>query len=444
MTSSTGSISVSGLLGGTAGQIDVTSLISQLMQAKAIPQSQLKDQLTNVQSELSAYQAINTKMTALQTAAQALTDPSGWTTTAATSSSPTVVATSTGAAQAGATTFDVTRLAAGQISTVAADASGVVVGNPSAGIQITGADGTAHQIALTSGSAADVAAAINTAAVGVRASVVQTDQGSVLQLSSAKTGLANGFTVSGFDTPPQTLVNAQDAQISVGGTAGAGYTVSSSSNTFSGFIPGVTFSVGALATGVTISVASDEQAISDKVQALVTAANSALAELNHDTGQGAVLQGRFDVSSLASSLMSSVSAGVAGGGSLKTFGIDIDSTGTMSFDPGAFAAAYAADPAGAHDAVSGSFAARLGTAATNAVTAQTGTISQSISGLNDQSTQLNDEIDDWTTRLTDINSALTAKYTVMETALARLQSQQTYLTSMFASLNPSTSGSTGS
>ena len=44
------SFNVSGLLGGTAGQIDTTTLISQLMQAQAIPQTQLQTQLTTLQS----------------------------------------------------------------------------------------------------------------------------------------------------------------------------------------------------------------------------------------------------------------------------------------------------------------------------------------------------------------------------------------------------------
>lgn len=439
MTSSTGSISVSGLLGGTAGQIDVTSLISQLMQAQSVPQNQLKDQLTGVQKQLSAYQAINTGLTALQTAAEALTDPTTWTATAASSSSGSVVATSTGAAALGATTFDVTQLAAAQVATVTADASGNVVSNPTAGITITDAQGTAHPIALSSGSAADVATAINAAGVGVRAAVITTDQGTVLQLSGAKSGAANAFTATGFDTAPATLVTAQDAKVSVGGAAG--YTVSSPSNSFTGFIPGVTFSVRAVATGVTISVGSDEQSISDKVAALVTAANSALGTLGADSGQGAVLQGKFDVTSLLSSIMSAVSNGTASGASLKSYGIDIDSTGQMSFDAAAFEAAYAADPAGTQTAVSGSFATALDTASTNAVAATTGTITQSITALNTQSSNLNDEIDNWTTRLASTQSALEAKYTAMETALARLQSQQTYLTSMFDNLDPSKSSS---
>jgi flagellar hook-associated protein 2 len=442
MTSSTGSISVSGLLGGTAGQIDVTSLINQLMQAQSVPQNQLKDQLTTVQTQVAAYQAINTKLTALQTAAQALTAPATWSATAAMSSNAAVVATSTDAAAVGATTFDVVQLAAAQVTTVAADAQGNVVADPSAGITITGADGTAHTVAIASGSAADVAKAVNAAGVGVRASVVTTDQGVVLQLSSAKTGTANAFTAAGFQSTAQTLVSAQDAKVSVGGSSG--YTVSSSSNTFTGLIPGVTFSVSAPATNVTISVASDEQSISDKVQAVVTAANTAMAELQADSGQGAVLQGRFDVRTLASALMSAVSQGTATGGSLADYGIDLDTSGKFSFDADKFAAAYGADPTGTQSAVSGAFATRLADATTGAVDPTTGSITQALSGLSDQTTRLNDEIDQWTTRLADIQSSLQAKYTAMETALARLQSQQTYLTSMFNSINNSNSDSSSS
>src|SRR5690349_18487619 len=155
---STGSISLSGLLGGTAGQIDVVSLISNLMQAAAVPQQQLKDQQTTEQSIISAYQSLNSRIAAMQTAAQALTDPTAWTATAVTSSSDGVVATSDGTAGSGSLTFDVLQTARAQISTIAADANGNVVSNPSAGIIVNG-----QSVPLTSGSAASVAAAINAA-----------------------------------------------------------------------------------------------------------------------------------------------------------------------------------------------------------------------------------------------------------------------------------------
>src|SRR4051812_1559580 len=148
------SFNVSGLLGGAAGAIDTTALVSQLIQAAALPQTQLKHQLTVQQTIESAYQAIGSKLGAMQTAAQALTDPTAWKATAATSSNAGVVATSATGAQTGTTTFDVVALAQSQVSTVAADSNGIVSTTPANGITIKTADGVSHQIALASGSAA--------------------------------------------------------------------------------------------------------------------------------------------------------------------------------------------------------------------------------------------------------------------------------------------------
>lgn len=441
---STGSISLSGLLGGTAGQIDTTSLINQLMAAQAIPQSELKDQLATLQNQQGAYQAINTKIAAVQTAAQALTDPTAWQATAATSSSSAVAATSSAGAAVGSTTFSVTQLARAQVTTVAADSSGTVVSVPSAGISVTDSAGVVHPIPLTGGSATAVAAAINSAGIGVRASVVQTSSGMILQVVSAKTGLANGFTLSGTDSTPATVVGAQDAQVAVGDPQAGGYTVTSPTNTFTGVIPGVTFSVNSVASDVTVSVGSDQQAISDKVKALVDAANAALSEVSTDTAKGAVLQGRYDARAAGTAIASAVSAGTSAGQSLKSWGIDLDSKGQMSFDPTAFAAAYAADPAGTQTAVAGSFATALNTAATTAVAPVTGTITATLAAMTTRSTDLNDEINTWTDRLSSVRSGLQLKYAAMETALAKLQSQSTYLSSMFNNLNSSSSSSSSS
>lgn len=440
------SFSVSGLLGGTAGQIDTASLINQLMQAQALPQTMLKNQLAVEQTTLSAYQAINTKFTALQAAEQALTDPTAWQATAATSSSTAVVATTTGAASPGSTTFDVLSVARAQVSTVAADSSGNVVADPTAGISITGSDGTVHNIALTSASAADVASAINAANVGVRASVLNVDDGSggtttVLQMLASQTGTSSAFTASGFSAPVNNVVTAQNAQIGVGDPAAGGYTVTSQTNTFTGVIPGVTFSVNAVATGVTISVATDEKSISDKVQSLVDAVNAAYSTLGQTTAKGAVLQGDFEIQTLGQSLLSSVSNGTSAGGSLKPYGIDMDKNGKLSFDAAAFAQAFTSDPAGTKAAIAGSFATSLDATVNSAIDPTYGTITSGIKSATDQSADLNKRIDDWSARLVDIRARLQQKYTAMETALAGLQSQSSYLTNVLKSLSPSSSSS---
>jgi flagellar hook-associated protein 2 len=435
------SFSVSGLLGGAAGSIDTNALVTQLVAAAALPQTALKNQLAAEQTKVSAYQAINTKIAALQNAAEALTDPTAWTATAATSSSSAVVATSTGAAAGGTTTFNVLVLAAAQISTVAADVSGNVVSNPSAGITITGANGTPHAISLTTGSPTDVASAINAAAVGVRATVVNTDAGQVLQLAATTTGAASSFALTGTSSSAQTVVAGANAQIGFGTVGAGGYTVSSATNTFTGVVPGITFSVNAVATNVSISVAPDEKSMSDKVQALVTAVNNAENIIGQTNTNGAVLTGSADVRTLAQTLLSSVSNGIAGGGSLSTYGIDMDKNGVLSFDAGKFASAYNADPAATQTAIAGSFAKSLDATATGANDPTTGTLTTAILSSNSQQTALSKQISDWTSKLADIQTRYQAKFTAMETALAKLQSQGTYLTNMFKSMNGSSSSS---
>jgi flagellar hook-associated protein 2 len=426
---------MSGLLGGTAGQIDVTTLISQLMQAAALPQQQLKDQLTTQTTQLTTYQSINTKLSAMLTAGQKITDTTTWAARAATSSVASVVATASAGAPIESATFSVNKVAQAQVSMVTADASGNVVSDPTQGITINGTN-----VALSTGSAAGVAAAINQANLGVTANVVNADGGqTILQLTSTKTGTAGAFTSGNGDGTGDfiggltSITTAQDAQIQVGSGAN-GYTVTSPTNSFSDVIPGVTFTVSAVATNVTIGVTSSGQAISDAVNALVTAANAATSEIGSDTAQGAALAANASVSSLSQSILRAVSNGTPSGGSFDTYGITIDKNGVMSFDASTFAAAYAADPTGTQQAMNG-FAASLNGTATSATDPTYGSITTAIQECTANASNLNDEIGTWNDRLTTIQNQYTAKFTAMETALAGLQSQQTYLTSMFNSIN---------
>jgi len=437
--STTGSISVSGLLGGTAGQIDTTTLIANLMQAAAVPQRQLQDQLSNVQTVTSAMQSVNTKMKAVLTAAQALTDPAAFTATAATSSSTSVVASSDGTAIAGSFTFSVTSLAKAQVTTVPVGTDGNVAPEPPVdGLTLRDANGVLHAIPLTGGSPESVASAINNANLGVKAIVVNTDQGKVVQIVASKTGTASAFDIEGFTTAPQTIVDASDAKAWVGASDGStGYGVTSSSNTFTNLWPGVTVTAGAEATNVTVNVTTDQSSIAAKVKSLIAAASDAHGQLNALTTKGAVLQGRYEMYGIRNDLTGAVAQGTGNGGSFSKYGIDIDKSYNITFDADVFAKALASDPDGTEAAIS-ELSGRLATTASNATT---GTISQSLTEFGQRSDTLSKQIDNWTTRLTRIQSDLQSKYNAMQTALARLQSQQTYLTSMLKNASGSTSGS---
>jgi len=449
MSSSTGSISLSGLLGGTAGQIDVPSLISALMDAAQVPQQQLKDQLTTQQNFMSVYQTINTKLSALKTAAQDITSPITWITRTATSSSPSVVATTTGFPMEGQTTFSVTSTAAAQVTTIAADASGAVFANGGT-LTFTKPDGSnPRTVTLAAGgSAADVASAINNAGAGVKASVVHTDSGDVVQMTAGSSGTDAAFSVSSADFVsgagnPQTITAARNAQIQVGDAANGGYTITSQTNTFASAIGGVTFTVSQPGVTATIGVSLSPQGIADKVKALVDAANTAGAELQNDTQQGSPLQGTYALNALISGIGNSVALGTASGGTLKDWGIDLDKNGVLSFDENAFLTAYANDPAAAKTAVQG-FAKSLQNTADSGVNLGYGSVTLKMQEITAQESRLNDSISAWSDRLDQMQSNMQAKFLAMETALATLQSKQTYLTSMFKSLSSSNSSSSDS
>lgn len=438
----TGSISLSGLLGGAAGSIDVTSLISQLMSAASVPQQQLSDQLTNAQYATTIYQTVNTKSSALLTAAQAITDNNIFAATKATSSDSSVSVSSDGTAASGSVSFTVDSVAAAQVDTIMAGSNGNVMSGSPTGFAINGI-----AINPTATDAASVASAINlTPNVGVRATVIHTDQGDMLQIIGSKTGTANAFTLTAADgTSPLTtefynspqVTAASNAQVTLSG----GNTLTSSTNTFSGQIPGITFTVSQQTfSSVTVSVGNDTASITSKIQALVDAANTLHSEAANDTQQGSPLQGDDSLNEMLLSLGQSVSYGTTSGDSYTKYGIDIDKNGVISFDSAAFLAAYQSDPTSAQSAING-FAKSLSSTANNAVDPTYGSITVKLNELSDQESRLNASISTWTDRLSTLQDQLTSKYTAMETALASLGSQQNYLNTIFASINGTGSGS---
>ena len=107
---------------------------------------------------------------------------------------------------------------------------------------------------------------------------------------------------------------------------------------------------------------SDEQSISDKVAG---ARQRGLRRGEHGvqrdgTGRGAAGPRRCHVDRSRRCRAPSATA-PRPATSLKTYGIDLDSSGNLTFDASAFAAAYAADPAGTQTAIANSFAARART-----------------------------------------------------------------------------------
>jgi flagellar hook-associated protein 2 len=441
---------VDGLVSG----LSTSSVISQLMQVEAQPQTNLKNQVTKQNTVISAYQSVNSKFTALQTAAQAFTSTglapvnATWQSVKATSSSTAITATATAGAPTGTTTFSVTSLAKAQVSTAELPPGSPISDTDGLTFTVgTGDNETTSFIPVsTDDSAEDVAKRINAAKIGVTASVVTTDDGSVLQFTSAKTGVSNGFSVTGLLMGTPTAVTAaSDAKVTVGTIGSGGYTVSSASNTFSNVIPGVTFTATAEATNASVTVNNDPEAIADKMQALVDAANATMSQIgtqtayNATTKTGGALSGNFEMRQLKSTMLSSVSSGLAGYGSYKQVGLQLDSNGVMKFDRSAFLSAYSSDPAKVEEMVTTGLAKSFDDIAEKATDSTTGTLTTAIQSGNNQIRDLKNRISDWDVRLASRQTALQRQFSNLEVALGKMKNQSSWLAGQISSLSSNSS-----
>ncbi|MGY1689567.1 flagellar filament capping protein FliD [Geodermatophilus sp. SYSU D01105] len=461
-------ISISGLV----SSLDTASIIDQLMQVEANPQTLLQQRLSSTQSQATAYRAVNTRFDALRTAAEALTKDTAWTAAKATTSSTTASAVTSSTAATGSVTFTVDKVAkahaviSDQKWSVAADksASDVAYGTNSLTLTVGGATKTISLDRDGNGTAtlAEAAAAINAdTTLGLAATAVRTSPTEYrLQISATKTGAASQFSGTGFSTVTQ----ASDAQISVGDT-GAGYTMTSATNSFTGLVDGTTITVSKPETGVTLNVTKDPDAVAAKVQTLVNAANdllSAISSYSDADSSSAILKGDSALRQLATQVLDVLSYAVGGDGSAAQVGLQLTRDGRYSFDKTAFVAKLSADPtvvqrmftsttttagpdldlATTADNVTSpvGVAAKLAALAKSASDTTTGTLVMLAKSKDTLAGDLEDQVEAWDRRLEIRRASLTAQFTAMETALATLKSQGSWLSAQLGSL-PSTSSS---
>jgi flagellar hook-associated protein 2 len=467
-STSTSTSSISGLISG----MDTTTVIAQLMQIEAQPQTQLKTQLSTTQTDAAAYRDVNTAFAALATAAGALAQASTWSPATATSTDPSVTATSTAGATQGSLTFNVDRLAATHsVMATSTWTNTTDAYNLGSTLTIKSTDGTKTfgTISITSSTTGpaslnDAVTAINKSGLGLSAAAIQTSSGYALQVTSTSSGAAKAFQIQS-DTDPAgadyaVATQGVDAQISFAnpGNPSQPYTSTSATNTFSSVLSGTSITVSQKSsTPVTVTIATDPNAIANAVQTMVTAANNALAKISaytdSSTGSTAPLKGDFSLVSLTGRVLDAVSSSV-GSSSAGSNGLQLTRDGRLTFDPVAFKAAYAANPAQVQAVFGGTTApgadgipntaddtvsvdgvgARLSALAYQASDSATGTLTGLANGQDTRGKDIQSQIDAWTLRLAARRQTLTTQFTAMETALGTLKNQASWLTSQINQL----------
>jgi len=289
---------------------------------------------------------LGTDLSALTSSIQALTDFEGvFSEKEGSSSDPNTVALTSAAttATAGSHTILVGQLAttSSSVSDTIANASDTLSG--SVVISVNGK--SQPPISADGDTLSQLAAAINSAGVGVTASVLTDTNGSRLSLVSSTSGAAGQLDLSASSLSDSGNSLGFTTQAGVDGSITVdGATLDVSSNTVTDAIPGVTLQLLAKSTGtapVQIEITNDntdaETAVNNFVQAYNKVANDLSAQAGNDTsGNPAPLSGTTLLSQLQTSLSGALFSGKGSGSinSLDQLGIEVESgtSGTLTLN----------------------------------------------------------------------------------------------------------------
>lgn len=319
---------------------DVTSTVNQIVTNMQAIETPWKNQLTTLQNKDTALTTIGTDLSSLTTALQSLTDFSGVLSQKEGSSSDTSVLQLTSAASsavAGTHTVTVQSLAqtASYVTGTIANASDTLSGSLSIGGQSIDASG----MTLSS-----LAAAINGGGYGVSANLITDSSGTRMVLVSQTSGAAGNLSISSSLQDGSTAIGitqsqtGQDAQLTVDGVQ-----MTSSSNTVTNAIQGVSFQLLSASAGeqVQVIITNNNSAIESAMSTFVSAYNKVVGDLNtqegkDSSGNAEPLFGSSVLATLQENLQQAlVFTQAAGNGaitSITQLGISVNNDGTLSLN----------------------------------------------------------------------------------------------------------------
>ncbi|TAL86809.1 MAG: flagellar capping protein [Rhodanobacter sp.] len=436
---------------GIGSGLDVKSIVAALVGAqKAGPQTRISNATNQTNSLLGGLSSLNTALTALQASVAALTSASTFNSYTATLADTSIGTTTTlSNAKAGSYALSVTQLATAQQRTSGAYSSTAAVGSGTLDITV-GSQSVSVNVSSTA-TLSDVASAINSASgnPGVTATVVNGTNGSQLLLSSNKTGVANGFSItasssssSGLSSLASTLNTAgsneaKDALLSLNGIS-----VDSASNSVSGALDGVTLNLTALGS-TQLTVKQDTASTVSTIQAFVSAYNSyvgsigTLSSYNPTTQAAGPLLGDATLNSAVNQISGVLSKGVPGNsiGSLASLGIIRQADGTLALNSTTLTAALSANPAAVQDLFAGSngYATNLNSVI-DGFTASTGILTTREQSLNGRLTQLSSQQSALDARMAVYQQQLQTEYTNLDRLMSSLNNTSSFLTTSLAQL----------
>lgn len=431
---------------GLGAGIDVTSLVNQILQADRAPEQLWQSQQTDLQSQASALNTINSYLSDFSAKTNALKDSFGTLASkSVTSSQPGVLgATAQTSAAAGTHTVVVTNTATTSSYYTDVVPTGGTFANGTLNIQV--GQGTANPVTIdsTNNTVQSLASYINNRSqtLGVTANVVNDAGGSRLVLVGNTAGAPGDLTLTG------SLNLASDNSVlgttKIAGTNATftldGVPLTSTSNTVNNVISGVTLNLlsSSNGTAVQLDVAPNTTGAVNAVNAFVSSYNTLISAINAQFAVTAgstapPLEANASLRQLQSDLLSNVTYTLSGNNgltSLASLGIDMNNDGTLTVDSSQLTNVVQNNFPDfqnffqSADASNQGFAAHLGSTLLSLTDPTQGLLNIELTQNTATQHMLTNQINDFEDRLAVTQQQLTAQYSQMNTAL------ETYSTTM--------------
>lgn len=438
---------------GVGSGLDINSLVAQLVAAERAPAAnRLTRQESSIRVELSAFGQFRNALSAFDTALDKLSNSETLDGRSGESSDEDVfsVTTQSGAAL-GRFSVQVEQLAQAHrlASTTPYTSVDEAVGYGTLELNL-GGDSFSVEIDAAAQSLAEVRDAINNAAdnPGVRATILNTDAGAILQLSSDRTGADSEIQLSssGGDGELNTLIaNLGQTQAHQEAIAYVdGYQVTSSSNTLDGVLQGVSINLNEARPGEVfeLNVSRDDSAAVEVIKEFVNTYNSfvdqakSLGGYNADTEVAGTLNGDSILRGATNQLRQALTRSYGENGEfLSAFGIELDVDGRLSFDEGELSATLNDDFGKLRDFLSGEdgFVASL-QGITGGYVDDDGIIGGRVDSLNQRLDRIEERNEALDARMERIEARYLAQFSALDVMLAQLQQTSSYLSQQLASL----------
>lgn len=454
MSSSTSSITVPAFNGSSTFSSSFQTVLANAVNAASLPMQLMQNEVTTLTGQQSALTTLEGDFVSLQGAIASINAATQGSPAATSSNTSLVTANASSDALSGTYSIQVDN--AGSSSVALSNAGSTAVTDPtsqnissSSSFTLT-VNGTATTITPSGSSLEDLVTAINGAGAGVSATIVNMGGSSGadyrLVLTSDNLGPDTIQLNDSAGKLMSTLSTGALAEYKVNGSS-TNVTSTSSQVTLS---PGLTVNIQPGATAgdsATVTVSNDYSGLSSSLSSFVTAYNQAVTDVQAQTGKDAgALSGNSTVYQLENLLDNIAEYSGSGSGSvnsLSALGLDLDSTGQLSFDSSTFSSLNTSDvQTFLGSAATGGFLQMATNAATSATDSSSGIIENNVNTLQTQITNENTLISNQQNMISIMETNLETQLSAADAAITTLQSEKTYFADLFQAEYPS-SGSAG-